>query len=254
MASTAQHQEIKAALERYSKEELVDLMEHLLRIYVLNEPVKLDSAVSKPESIREFAGYSFPQLLTWLQNNLEMEELDKFRVTPYTVMVTIGDAEFDLNGPTPVMSRETPADEDQTHSEDDEEMSPAERMDAMELDNKPWRRAPQPVAKKSSSHAETPTMADLFADDNRDRGFSLFTEPPEKAEDPDEPPPIADVAPGDDPTVANDTVAAPSTDFAKTAASRDEAPASAKQETPPPLADGDTQINPSNRFASLDLD
>ena len=254
MASTAQHQEIKAALERYSKEELVDLMEQLLSIYVLNEPVKLDSAVSKPESIREFSGYSFAQLLTWLQNNLEMEELEKFRVTPYIVMVSIGDAEFDLNGPTPVMAREEQAEEGRGDS-DEEDLSPAERMDAMDLDNKPWRRAPQPVAKKSSaSHAETPSMADLFADDSRDRGFTLFNEPPEKAEEPDEPPPIAEVAPGDDPTVANDTVAAPATDFAKTAASRDEAPAAAKQETPPPLAEGDTQINPSNRFASLDLD
>ena len=75
MASTAQHQEIKAALERYTKEELVDLMEHLLRIYVLNEPVKLDTAVSKPESMKDLSGYTFPQLLTQLQNSMEMEEL-----------------------------------------------------------------------------------------------------------------------------------------------------------------------------------
>ena len=245
MASTAQHQEIKAALERYSKEELVDLMEHLLRIYVLNEPVKLDSSVSKPESIREFAGYSFPQVLTWLQNNLEMEELDKFRVTPYTVMVSIGEAEFDLNGPTPVAASSVKA---EPESVTDEDMSPAQRMDA-ELDNKPWRRAPEPVVPRS--HTETPSMADLFANDRPERGFALFDEPPARAEDPDEPPPIADVAPGDDPSVENDTA---SKDFAKTAASREEAPEAATPATPPPLAEGDSQINPSNRFASLDLD
>jgi hypothetical protein len=254
MASIAQHQELRAALERYSKEELIDLMEHLLGIYVLKEPVKLDTSVSKPENIKELAGYSFSQVLTWLQNNLELEELDKFRVTPYTVMVSIGDAEFDINGPTPVLASAAhePEAQETRGRDDDEDLSPAERMDAMELDNKPWRRAPQPAAKKTESHVETPSMADLFANDSRERGFALFDEPPERAEDPDEPPPIADVAPGDDPTVANDS--APATDFAKTAASRDEAPAAPKQETPPPLADGDKQIDPSNRFASLDID
>lgn len=249
MASSAQHQEIKAALERYTKEELVDLMEHLLRIYVLNEPVKLDSAVSKPENIREFSGYSFAQLLTHLQQNLEdMDELGKFRVTPYTVYVSIGDAEFDLNGPTPTLATAAPEETaSETVSEDD--LSPAERMD---LDNKPWRSAPRPV-QAPVSKVETPTMADLFSDDkNRDRGFFMFDEAPTKADDDDEldAPPIADVAPGDDPEVAPSS----ENDFAKAAASREDAPADKAPSNPPPLAAGDKQIDPSNRFASLDLD
>lgn len=246
MATNAQHEEIKAALQRYSKEELVDLMEHLLKIYVLKEPVKLESHVSRPENIREFSGMTFSQLIVYLQNNLEMEELGHFRVTPYTIYVSIGDSEFDLNGPTPTLAREPVEDDRRSADEDDEDMTPAERMD---LDDKPWRRAPQPVVKKSSSHVETPSMADLFANDRPDRGFSLFEEPPEKAEEPDEPPPIADFAPGDDPEVKNDS---PSTDFAKTAASREDAPSAPA--TPPPLAEGDKQIDPSNRFASLELD
>jgi hypothetical protein len=93
-------------------------------------------------------------------------------------------------------------------------------------------------------------MADLFADDRPgDRGFVMFDEAPTQAEDPDEPPEIADVAPGDDPEVA----ASSSNDFAKAAASREEAPSESKQ-TPPPLAAGDKQIDPSNRFATLELD
>lgn len=250
MSSKAQHQEIRAALERYSKEELVDLMEHLLRIYVLNEPVKLESSVSKPESIRDFAGLSFSQLMTHLQTNLEMDELGKFRVTPYTVYVSIGEAEFDLNGPTPILGHAEEATEDESLSDiDDEDMTPAERMD---LDSKPWRRAPQAAPKKAVSHIETPTMADLFSDNNKTRGFALFEEPPSRAEEDDElPPPIADVAPGDDPDVKP---ADPDTkDFAKTAASREDDPKAAPA-TPPALAEGDKQIDPSNRFASLDLD
>ena len=251
MASTVQHQELKAALERYSKEELVDLMEHLLRIYVLNEPVKLDTAVSKPESMKDLAGYTFPQLLTQLQNSMEMEELGKFRVTPYTVYVNSGEAEFDLNGPTPTLAKA--ASEDEVEEEvNEEDMSPAERMDS--LDSRPWRSAPR-SAPKVVSKVETPSMADLFADDKPgDRGFALYEPPTRFDEDEDEqdaPPPIADVAPGDDPEVKSDNS---TTDFAKAAASREEAPAPAAPATPPPLAAGDKQIDPSNRFASLDLD
>lgn len=251
MASSAQHQEIKAALERYSKEELVELMEHLLRIYVLNEPVKLDSAVSKPETLRELSGYTFTQLITQLQNSMEMEELGKFRVTPYTVYVSIGDAEFDLNGPTPTLASAHDEEEVVNEPVDDEDMSPAERMDA--LDSRPWRSAPRPAAKKVVSKVETPSMADLFANDRPgcERGFALFEDAPTRAEeDLDAPPPIADVAPGDDPKVANEST---STDFAKTAASREDAPTAAPA-APPALAAGDKQIDPSNRFASLDLD
>ena len=257
MASTQQHQEIKAALERYTKEELVELMEHLLRIYVLNEPVKLDTAISKPENVKDLGGYSFSQIITYLQNNMEVDELSKFRVTPYTVYVSVGEAEFDLNGPTPTLASAKPEsrddDDDVASDDDDDEMTPAERMDA--LDNKPWRRAPEPKPKKKSGPTvETPTMADLFADDgNRDRGYSFYNEPPERAEEEEEelPPPIADVAPGDDPAVK---VEEPATqDFAKAAATREEKPATPPA-APPPLAAGDTQINPNNRFASLDLD
>jgi len=250
-SSSVQHQEIRAALERYSKDELVDLMEHLLRIYVLDEPVKLESAVSKPESIAELSGYSFAQLMTLLQSSLEVEELGKFRVTPYTVYVTIGEAEFDLNGPTPTLARAEAVQEEEDAEEDGDALTPAQRMDA--VSSRPWRndyvaRAPKKAAAPS---AETPSMADLFANDKAGaRGYSLFQAPPELAEDPDEPPPIAEVAPGDVVTAsASDTGA--STDHARTAASREEAPALA---APPPLAKGDKQIDPSNRFASLDLD
>lgn len=246
MASTAQHQAIKAALERYTKEELVELMEHLLRIYVLNEPVKLETSVRRPESVRDFSGYTFSQLLTYLQTNLEMEELDKFRVTPYTVYVSVGETEFDLNGPTPTLARADEVEVDAASASDDD-LSPAERMD---LDNKPWRSAPRPVQAPVST-VETPSMADLFADDRPgDRGFVMFDEAPNRVEeDEEEAPEIADVAPGDDPHVAANS----SNDFAKAAASREESATEAPQ-TPPPLAAGDKQIDPSNRFASLDLD
>ena len=241
-----QHLEIKAALERYSKEELVDLMEHLLKVYVLNEPVKLETSVQKPESIRELAGYSFTQLITLLQNNLEMEELDHFRVTPYTVMVSIGQAEFDINGPTPTLAGEAAP---ESQGDDDERLTPAQRLDSG-IENKPWRRQVESAPAPRTSHADnTPSMADLFTGDRP--GFAFFDDAPSKADDFDAPPPIAESAPGDDPAVANDST---TTDFTKAAASREDAPADQEPATPPPLAEGDTQIDPSNRYASLDLD
>ncbi len=253
MASDARHQQIKSALERYTKEELVDLTEHLLRIYVLNEPVKLDACASKPETVKDLMGLSFAQIIALLQNSLEVDELAKFRVTPYTVYVSIGDAEFDLNGPTPALARDGAAEAEQNSAGEDpgdDDMSPAERMD---LDSKPWRRAPQAAPKAPVSHVETPSMADLFANDRgAARGYALFDEPPSRADDDGElPPPIAETAPGDDPQVKSESA---SNDFAKTAASREDAPAPAAPPAPPALAAGDKQINPSNRFASLDLD
>ena len=68
-------------------------------------------------------------------------------------------------------------------------------------------------------------------------------------EDDDVPPPIAASAPGDAPAEPETT-----NDFAKAAATRDEGPANAEPAKAPELAGDDKQIDPSNRFASLDLD
>ena len=246
MASTKEHAQIRSALERYSKEELVDLMEHLIRLYVLNEPVNLDSALSKPETLRELTGYSFSQVMSFLKSTLDLEELDQFRVSPITTYVNIGGMELDLNGPAPSVAVEVPAEAHPSDGDDEDNLSPAERMD---LDAKPWRSAPAPKA--PVSHVETPSMAELFADDSRDRGYIMFDEAPTAAEeDEEEAPPIAESAPGDDPQVSSTT-----NDFAKAAASRDEEPAPAAKATQPPeLAAGDKQIDPSNRFAMLDFE
>lgn len=247
MASQKDHSQIRSALERYSKDELVDLMEHLIRLYVLSEPVNLDSALSKPETLRELTGYSFSQVMSFLKSTLDLEELDHFRVSPITTFVNIGGMELDLNGPAPSMTVAAPEDESSSGDEDDDDLSPAERRER--IDAKPWRSAPAPKA--PVSHVETPSMADLFADDSRDRGYIMFNEAPSAAEDEDDdvPPPIAESAPGDDPQVSSTT-----NDFAKAAASRDEEPAPAAATQPPELAAGDKQIDPSNRFAMLDFD
>lgn len=246
MAPTKEHAQIRAALERYSKEELVDLMEHLIRLYVLNEPVNLDSALTKPETLRELTGYSFSQVMSFLKSTLDLEELDQFRVSPITTYVNIGGMELDLNGPAPTLSAETAKDEDS--ETDDDDLSPAERHERMQIDAKPWRSAPAP--KMPVSKVETPSMAELFTDDKRDRSYIMFDEAPTAAEEEDAPPPIAESAPGDDPKVETTM-----NDFAKAAASRDEEPATpAKASQPPELAPGDKQIDPSNRFAMLDLD
>jgi len=250
MASSKEHIEIRAALERYSKEELVDLMEHLLRIYVLAEPVKLDAALKKPDTLKELSGYSFQQVLAVLKSTLDLDELDQFRATPFTTYVNVGGLEIDINGPAPTAAAApAPASDDNDDRDiDDENLSPAERMD---LDSKPWRSAPSKPAPAPVSKVETPSMADLFSDDNaKDRGFIMFDEAPTAAQDDDDelPPPIADVAPGDDPKVP-----AAQNDFARAAATREDAPEPAAVK-PPELAPGDKQIDPSNRFAMLDLD
>lgn len=249
MASSKEHIEIRAALERYSKEELVDLMEHLIRIYVLNDPVKLDSTIKKPDTLKELSGYSFSQVLAMLKTTLDLDELDLFRTTPITTYVNIGGMELDINGPAPTAAAApVAAPSSERRDEDDDNLSPAERMD---LDSKPWRSAPSAHAPAPVSKVETPSMAELFADDaKKDRGYIMFDEAPTQAEyDDDElPPPIAEVAPGDDPQTP-----AAQTDFAKAAATREDEP-DPHPAQPPALAEGDKQIDPSNRFSMLDFD
>lgn len=238
-------EKMKNALQRYTKEELVDLMQHIIKIYVLDQPVKSNQKLHTPQTLNDFAGLSLQQVIMLLQENLDLEELGKFRVTPTTVFVSIGDMEFDLYGPTPQLKTEKTSEP----GEDDEYDEESEFEEDDTITNRPWRTASRKPRQPVVSSVETPSMAELFTDDakrteRRDEIFSF--DPPEA------PPPIAENAPGDIVEEAPATDVAGATDFTKTAENREQ-----KTDNPPPppeLASGDRQIDPSNRFASLDLD
>lgn len=98
--------DMRAALERYTKDELVDLMTHFVRVYVLEENAPLTPEVAPDSAPSELSRLSFAQLLVHLQMTLELEELDRFRVSGEQIYVTIGEEEFLIDGPTPTLPPE----------------------------------------------------------------------------------------------------------------------------------------------------
>jgi len=80
---------------------LVDLMTHLFRVYVLDRQTELQADLELAALPKDLTRLNFPQLLLYLQMNLELEELGLFRVSGRDVYVTLGSQEFNLLAPTP---------------------------------------------------------------------------------------------------------------------------------------------------------
>jgi hypothetical protein len=93
--------DMRAALERYSKEELVELTLFIMKTYVLGSATTPDIEVGPIHPPAALDRMSFPQLVNHLQMSLKLEELEHFRVVGPDVYVTIGEREFDLLGSTP---------------------------------------------------------------------------------------------------------------------------------------------------------
>ena len=96
------HQDrIHEALQGYSKEELIDILAHLVKAYVIDgiAPVKPDvGKIHVPKHLREL---SFPVLLETLKFHLDLPELEKLNVVNGQVYVKLGEREFALDGPPP---------------------------------------------------------------------------------------------------------------------------------------------------------
>ncbi len=73
-----QTREIREALSRYDQEQLIDILTHVFRQYIV------DGAAPAPASAAlagdELAGLSFPQLIERLQLRLDLPELSLFEV------------------------------------------------------------------------------------------------------------------------------------------------------------------------------
>ena len=242
--------QMRDALERYSREELIDLMTHILRIYVLEESVPMSPELRKPQATESLAGLSFPQLLLRLQTTLDVEELGRFRVDGATVYVTVGDAEFNLFGLTPILPPEpTPEESAPIPEEEEDRFGPREERS---IESKPWRTSndwanpkPERLSPKEPPSPEKARVDSLFGGTSNDD----YTPIPLNLEAPEPPPPIAEHAPGD--PLDDDTPDIPSNELEIEEPKKERREA---KEEPPPLAEGDKQITPSNRFASLDLD
>ena len=96
-----QQTRIVDALQGYSKEELIQMLAHMMKTYVIDgvAPSKPDvGRVHVPQHLR---GLSFPDLIETLKFHLDVPELEKISVTNGQVFVTLGENEYALDGTGP---------------------------------------------------------------------------------------------------------------------------------------------------------
>lgn len=85
---------VRVGLERYSKEELIELVHYLTRAYVVEGtiPFKAETApVNIPRSLREL---DFPGLIGQLKIQLGLPELELFQISEGQVTVMLGGRDY----------------------------------------------------------------------------------------------------------------------------------------------------------------
>lgn len=241
--------DMRSALERYTKEELIDLMTHLVRVYVLEATPPLAPETERPRATEELAALTFPQLLLHLQMRLDHEELGRFRVSGDDVYVTLGAQEFHIDE-SPAPAAPTPASEaDAASAAAEVPSSPVTGEPDFDLDD----------TDRAASRRSTPAApgVTLRASPSPSR-TSRRPRPEPIVRQAPAPPPIMEVAPGDPSRAELPPPPEPNPVPASANSSREgrseERPMRIEREPLPPLADGDKEIEPSNRFADLELD
>jgi hypothetical protein len=91
-------EEMSAALEQYSKEELIDLLTHIVKTYVVEGTLPLKPDVGVSTSDEQLAQLSFPQLILHLQMRLDHREWNQFSVSGEDVWVSVGGQRLNLTG------------------------------------------------------------------------------------------------------------------------------------------------------------
>jgi hypothetical protein len=95
-----QTREIQEALSRYDREQLIDILVHVFRIYVL-EGASLSSASAMPSTADELQGLSFAQVIERLQLRLELPELQLFELVGGRVHVRLDGRSLPVELPSP---------------------------------------------------------------------------------------------------------------------------------------------------------
>lgn len=92
-------EQMKAALEQYSKEELVDLLTHIVKTYVVEGTLPLKPDIGVRTGDEHLAKLSFPELILHLQLRLDHREWSMFSVSGEDVWVATGGQRINLTGP-----------------------------------------------------------------------------------------------------------------------------------------------------------
>ena len=93
---------IRAAVEGYGREELIEILTWVLRTYVVEGGAPLTGGATVLLDARtELEGLSFAQLVTWLQQHLEVPELSALEVQGERVLVRAGTQTFAVGSAPP---------------------------------------------------------------------------------------------------------------------------------------------------------
>jgi len=92
-------EQMKAALEQYSKEELVDLLTHIVKTYVVEGTLPLKPDIGVRTGDEHLAKLAFPELILHLQLRLDHREWSLFSVSGEDVWVASGGQRMNLTGP-----------------------------------------------------------------------------------------------------------------------------------------------------------
>lgn len=122
--------QMREAMEQYSREELMDLLTHIVRVYVVEGGGAGVSVESAPQGLSELRGLSFSQLVLHLQMNLPHEELRRLHVSGSRVWMSSSDGrELDLTEEAPL---EAPPDPEVIEPSAPVDESPRARVPAQE--------------------------------------------------------------------------------------------------------------------------
>ncbi len=92
--------QMREALEQYSREDLLDLLTHLVRVYVIEGDggggVGVETEPSSSMGLEALSELTFAQVVLHLQMNLPHEALRQIQVSGERVWVTSGGVEIDL--------------------------------------------------------------------------------------------------------------------------------------------------------------
>lgn len=94
-----QTREIQEALSRYDRDQLIDILVHVFRTYVL-EGASLSSAAVSPSVADDLQGLSFAQVIERLQLRLELPELQLFELQGGRVAVRVDGRSVPIELPT----------------------------------------------------------------------------------------------------------------------------------------------------------
>jgi hypothetical protein len=156
--------EMREALEQYSREELADLLTHVVRVFVVEgqSPVQVDHE-DAPAGLDELKGLTFAQLVLHLQMNLPHPELQRLRVSGPDVWAEADGAELRMTGSGVDGPAEEPPDADIIGAHD----SPG-----VFTQSAPTRR-PFPSAPEPAPEPEPPSPWDLPPPASRQEAASI---------------------------------------------------------------------------------